>query len=366
MRSPPFMFVRSVLVRDWRFLSLTVVSCIVAATVATFQVAVYNSFLAASAVVPRAIGADFWVKAHGVDCFDFPAPFSEDYAGALARYFPAATMQRIVFGFVPWRSPTGRQGNVALIGIEGSRLGPTGFLANASDLKRLDIVGYPAPVDATIGGETLAFERKVDNLATYLGAPYVVTDFATARRLLRMDPTSTAFLAGRFAGPPPAQFEHLAAQAKRDFPDIQVVSAEHFLESSRVYWQRKTGAGLAIALAAVLASLLMVILFANGVLRFIQRYHSDLLSLLGHGASTREIGAIVFLVAVVIGAATLTGSAMITPAIVASLKGLLPWVSFRGPDLLVPLLGVCTAIGAAMMSVRSALEAFGPEAVFRS
>ena len=63
---PAILFIRSVLVRDWRFLAVTMASCMVAATVATFQYAVYNSFRQASAVVPRVLGADYWVTAGSV------------------------------------------------------------------------------------------------------------------------------------------------------------------------------------------------------------------------------------------------------------------------------------------------------------
>ena len=366
MQSLPALFVRTVVTRDWRFLGVTVISCMVAATVATFQVSVYNSFRRASAVVPRALGADFWVKARSVECFDFPAPFAEDYAGSLARYFPGARMERVVFGFVPWRSPTGTRGNVALVGVEGFGITPLGFVANRSDLPRLNIADRPGRVDASIGNETFSLEGTVGNLATYLGAPYVLTDFETARRLLRMDPASTAFLAGRFAGPAPEGFDRLSALAARRFPEVEAVSAANFADSSMAYWQRKTGAGLAIGLAALLALLLMMILFTNGVLRFIQRYYSDLLSLLGHGASKHEIAVIVAGVAAAIAMATLAGSALVTPLIVAGFRPLLPWVAFTGTDLLAPLLSTALAMGFALISARGAIAEIGPEAVFRT
>lgn len=65
---------------------MTVLSCVVAATVATFQYAVFNSFRDASAVLPRVIAADYWVSAKSVESFDFPTTFSEDYAASLAGY----------------------------------------------------------------------------------------------------------------------------------------------------------------------------------------------------------------------------------------------------------------------------------------
>jgi hypothetical protein len=366
MTALPLLFVGTVVRRDWRFLAVTMVSCTVAATVATFQFSVYNSFRQASAVVPRAVGADFWVKARSVECFDFPSPFAEDYAAALERFFPGAQLRRVVFGFAPWRSPTGTRGNVAVVGIDRPGISPIGFKANASDLARLDLGDGRQPLDASIGDTTLTLEATVDNLSTYLGAPYVVTDFETARRLLRMDPSSTAFLAGSFVEGRAVNIAALAPAVARTFPEVEVVGADAFALSSIDYWQRKTGAGLAIGLAAILAMLLMVILFANGVLRFVQRYYTDLLSLLGHGASRREIGAIIAAVTLVIGAVTLLASALVTPVLVLVFRPLLPWVTFGAGDLLIPLTGVCGAMLAAMVSARRAIADFGPDAIFRS
>ena len=364
---PARLFILTVVTRDWRFLSVTIASCVVAATVATFQFAVYDSFRSASAVVPRVLAPDFWVKAGSVECFDFPASFSEDYAGPLARYFPGSTMRRVVFGFAPWRSPSGRLGNVAVVGVEGRGIGPTGFVANASDLARLDIpLRSTGLVQASIGETTLQLQSTVDTLPTYLGAPYVLVDFETARRLLRFDPTSVSFLLGNFGGATPPDFEARAQAALVRFPDVSITSAEAFAGSSINYWQNKTGAGLAIGLAALLALLLMVLLMANGVLRFIQRYYQDLISLLGHGATRQDIRGIVSGVAAVIAAATLLGSVIITPLIVLAFKPLLPWAMFRAADLLAPLGGVALALVVAIIAAQKALVELGPEAVFRS
>ena len=370
MVATAFLFVRTVVVRESRFLATTMISCTVAATVATFQFSVYNSFRQASAVIPRAIEADYWVRARSVASFDFPTPFSEDYTATLAGYFPGGSTRRVAFGFVPWRSPTGRRGNVALVGIDDLGTSPNGFVANRSDLDRLDLsdLGDDANV-ATIGGETLVLERVVDDLSTYLGAPYILADFTTARRLLAMDPTSVAFLAGDVgdAGDRDVAGLDRASQAiEARFPDIALSPADEFAESSADYWLNKTGAGLAIGLAALLATLLMVILLVNGVLRFIQRYFHALVSLLGHGASRRDVGFIVAGIALVITVVTLLGALVVTPLLVLAFRPLLPWVAFTAGDLAAPLTGTAAALAATLLSVRGSLAAFAPDAVFRT
>jgi hypothetical protein len=363
---PAALFVRTVLTRDWRFLAVTVTSCTVAATVATFQFSVYSSFRVASAVVPRALAADYWVKASSVESFDFPTPFPEDYGPALARYLPEATMRRVAFGFAPWRSPTGRRRNVAVVGVDGLGISPTGFVANRSDLAQLDIATDTTNLLASIGDTTLMLDSTVDVLPTYLGAPYVLVDFETARRLLRTDPASVAFLAIFLDKPATADFAARAARAAERFPDVTITSTADFSQSSIAYWQNKTGAGLAIGLAAILALLLMILLFTNGVLRFIQRYYPDLLSLLGHGADSRDIARIVTGVAMTIAVATLAGTALVTPLLVLVFRPILPWASFSSGDLLAPLLGLALALLAASLAARRAIAGLGPDAVFRS
>jgi hypothetical protein len=362
-----FLFVRTVLARDWRFLSVTLMSCAVAAIVATFQYSVFTSFLRAGAVIPRTVGADFWITARSVECFDFPVPFSEDYGAALARYVPGANFRRVVFGFAPWRSPEGKRGNVAIVGMDDSGLPDAGFAADRSDLARLDISADPARfVEASIADTTLFHARTVDNLPTFLGAPYVVVPFETGRRMLGMEPNSTSFLIGNRGSASLGDFDALRTRADKLFPEVSLVSAGDFETSSSLYWQKKTGAGAAILLAAILAALLMVILLANGIARFIQRYHQDLLSLLGHGASEREISSIIALVAMLIAAVTAIAALIITPLAVLSTRFMLPWVFFRLIEMWLPLLAILGALGFAILSSRRAISAYGPEAVFRS
>lgn len=365
--SAPLFFIRTVIARDGKFLAVTLASCTVAAIVAMFQYTVYTSFVRASAVVPRMLGGDFWVTAASVECFDFPNPFNEDYAGVIMRYVPGAQFRRVVFGFATWRSPAGKRGNVALIGVEGLNLPDNGFAVDRSDLGRLDLEEISAARVqlGSISDTTLHLDRIVDNLPTFLGAPYVIVPFDRGRELLRMDPSSTSFLIGDIPDRKTA-LTLAARNAARDFPEITMLPAQDFSDSSAQYWQKKTGAGMAILLAAALAGLLMAILLTNGVLRFIQRYHHDLVSLLGHGASQREITAIVGGIATLVAVITMVGSLLVTPVLIILFRPLLPWVSFSPIDALVPLITILLSLGLALVASKQAISAYGPDIVFRS
>jgi hypothetical protein len=366
-KAAPMLFVRTVVVRDWRFLSVTILSCAVAAIVASFQYSVFTSFLRAGAVIPRTVGADFWIIGRTVECFDFPDPFNEDYAAALARFLPDARFRRVVFGFAPWRSPSGRRGNVAIVGIDDSGLPDTGFAVDRSDLARLDLPSDAAHfAEASIAGTTLHLAQVVDDLPTFLGAPYVLVPFERGRALLRMDASTTSFVIGNFRAAQSADFAALRRRSDVLFPDVSLVSADEFERSSSLYWQKKTGAGAAILLAAILAALLMVILLANGIARFIQRYHQDLLSLLGHGANERDVLSIISMVAFGIAFVTMAAAIVVTPLAILSTHFMLPWVSFQLIDMVVPVAAIGCALLFAILSAKRAVSDYGPETVFRS
>lgn len=372
----PYALVRAVVLRDWRSLQVTLIACAVAAVVTAFQYQVYTSFVRAGSAGPQFIGGAVWVSAGSIECFDFPGVIGEDYAGLLARYFPTSNVRRVAFGFAGWTSPTGQRGNVAVIGIDGAQdergalLPATGFIADRSDLARLDLAGLDVSGGtgqlATLGGETMQLAGVTNRLPTFLGAPYVVTSFEQARRLLRMDPGSAAYLV--YDGPA-AGTVNLAGQlraAQTQFPELTLRTERQFAASSSRYWQFKTGAGAAILLAAVLASLLMMILLANGVLRFLQRYAQDLLSMLGHGAGQREVWLVAAGIAVVVAVLTLGAMLVLTPVMIAAARPLLPWVTFVPGDTLVPAGAMLIALLAAIASAGSAVRQFGPEAVFRT
>ncbi|MDH7975926.1 hypothetical protein QH494_27420 [Sphingomonas sp. AR_OL41] len=367
MPSVVTLFIRTVVVRDWRFLVVTVAACVVATTVATVQYAVFTSFVIAGAAVPRLLAADVWISAATVQCFDFPDPMSEDYAGATRVFLPGAAFRRVVVGFATWRSPTGRRSSVAVVGVDGLDIAETGFIADTSDLSRLDLDRGPeVPREGTIGGTTLQLSGTVDALASFLGTPYVLVPFDTGRRLLRMDAGTTAYLAGNFPAGRRPDLERAQAEVVRTYPELQLLSGDRFIASSSSFWQRNTGAGAAILLAAVLAALLMVLLLANGISRFVQRHNEDLLSLIGHGASAREIARIVLGVSVLIAALALASTLVLAPTLLLVAHPLFPWTGFHAGDAVFGVLTVLLALAITVWSSRRAIAAYGPEAVFRS
>jgi len=237
-------------------------------------------------------------------------------------------------------------------------------MADASDITRLDLAG--PDTTATVGDTTLHLDRTVGFLKTFLGAPYVVTDFATARHLLAIGSTQTSFIIVDLPNGLPADFEQRRTEAERAFPEVEMLTADEFAEKSSRYWQAKTGAGAAILLAAILAGLLMVVLLINGTLRFLQRYQEDLLSLIGHGGKMSDIRQILFLVAGLVSGTSLALATLLTPLMAIVAYPILPWVTFRLQDMWAPALLALIGVLAATLAADRALAAFPADAVFRN
>lgn len=354
----------AVLRRDGRSLWFSLGACSIAAVVSAFQFAVYTSFLAAGAAAPRVLAADAWISESGIECFDFPTPLADGYRGALLAELPGARIERVVVGFTAWVSPQGRRGNVALIGSDNADLAPHQFRADVSDLQRLQLTRPDQ--EASIGGVTVQGSADGIGLATFLGAPYVVTAYDTAHAILRYPAESVAFLTVRFpAGAPPDLVRRLARIEAR-FPELSARTAADFEARSSAYWQNKTGAGLAILLAAVLASMLMVLLLVNSVGRFVQRRQSDIISMLGHGASAVQIQSLLLAMAGSLIVASLVVTLISVPIVVAIASPWLPWVTIKALDVgfAVTIAGLCLV--ASLASARRELKRFPADAIFRS
>lgn len=358
------LIVAAILRHDGRSLGFGLIACAIAATVATFQFAVFTSFLAAGAAVPRFIAADAWITAAGVECFDFPAPMAEAWAGAVQAHLPGARVEPVLVGFAGLAGPAASAGNVVVVGLARTGLAERQFMVDASDERRLRLDGGESGLQ--VNGLLLHRAATTRALATFLGAPYLVVSDSTARRALGWPEGQVAFLAVRFPGGVPADLDARLAALARHYPELAGFTGAGFEASSSQYWQAKTGAGAAILLAALLAALLMLLLLVNAVARFVQRRQADILSLIGHGAGDGTVLALLVAMAAVLVLGSLIAVALAAPLITAVVHPFLPWVAFKLVDALFALGLGGLALAVATLSARADLKRIPADAIFRS
>ncbi|MGL4543711.1 MAG: hypothetical protein ACRCUI_14500, partial [Polymorphobacter sp.] len=307
---------------------------------------------------------DAWIVERGIECFDFPTPIAEDYRGALLSELPGARIDRVVIGYAGWLSPIGGRGNVALIGIDDAALTPHEFRADRSDLRRLDL--RAGQTGASIGGVSVELAGVTTALATFLGAPYAVMDYSAAHRILGYPTDNAAMLAVYFPNGAPADLRDRLARIATRFPELGAMTGAEFEASSSAYWQNKTGAGAAILLAAALASLLMGLLLVNSVGRFVQRRQSDIISMLGHGATLTQVRAVLMAMAGFLVAASLGVALLMVPLMVLIAHPLLPWVHFSFADLVFVIVVSLLCLIASVVASSRELRRFPADAIFRS
>lgn len=349
--------------RDGRPLIGAILAAGIAASVATYQFAVYSSFLRAGAAAPGHFDAAVWISAHSVECFDFPTPFSADYDPAIRAYLPGATVRRLAFGFAPYIAPDGRRGNVAIIAADDTGLAPRHFLSDRSDRVRLGL-GHGSEV--SLGGLSFYQDAEVNSLSTFLGAPYVVTSFDEGAQAIGLPTGQLSFLLIDFPSGAPADLSARLARLEQHWPELSARTGADFASSSSFYWQVKTGAGAAILLAAILAALLMALLLTGGTARFLQRRQADLVSLVGHSAGPETLVGLVVGVAALIGLGALALALLFVPAAVALGDSYLPWVvAGAGDALFACIMTLLCTLFASAAGVRNVLKV-SPDVIFRA
>lgn len=339
-------YVAAALRRDFRAFSFTLLGCGLSATVAVFQFAVFTSFLAAATVAPRLIDGDVWVGDYGVQCFDLPSSIDDAYAASLLRYFPGASFRRVYVNFAPYLSPAGKRGVVALIGVDGLGLPPASFTADADELAHLDLAAGDGR--AEIAGQSQAFVATDIRLSSFLGTPYTLMNGADAANALRMSPDRVSFVVFDAPKGGRSSLEAGLRAARAANPELMILSQRAFVFSTGYYWLMRTGGGAAILMACILASVLMAVFLINGVARFVQRRHGDLMTLLGLGGSRADINRILLLVALLFSFGGAGFALVAAPVLRLLAHPLVPWVTI-GPPVWVfalTMAAICMALGA--------------------
>lgn len=220
--------------------------------------------------------ADLWVGSKDLLSVDLGEPIPISYIARLDR--PGVRMPELLYlWFANWQKP---EGGKDLCMIIGSRLGPDAagcadvitpelqaaltepmsIVMDESDLKRMGL--YRVGDTATINGKEVRLVGTVHGLKS-LAAPWVFCSQTTARDLLVpiTPPDRVTYLLARCDSKQHAR--EIAAEMRRDYPDMSTFTADEFSTASRMYWLLRTKAGIAIGYAALLGLLVGALITAQ-------------------------------------------------------------------------------------------------------
>lgn len=167
---------------------------------------------------------------------------------------------------------------------------PMTVVLDESDLDKLGVKGIGGR--GTINGKEVRVVGTVKGFKS-LAAPWVFCSQTTAREVLTIttSPGHVTYLIARCDSKERAA--GVAAELKRDYPDMTAFTADEFSYQSRLFWLLRTKAGIAIGYAALLGLLVGAVITAQTLYSATMGSSREFATLLALGIPRRRISGMV-------------------------------------------------------------------------
>jgi putative ABC transport system permease protein len=365
------------IVHDRARFSVTVLGVCFAVFLMIFQGSLLAGFLRAASRLIDASDSDIWITSRGVQAFEF-GTILESRVREMAAGVPGVVgTDRVCMAFAVYRTPTGTQQVVALVGADpnvGKRFpvpdapesaadtSPEAVFYDVSDRKQMEVGQLPAEVE--INRHRASIEREIEGYGAFLGVPFLFTSYRNATRYMGFRPDDAMYILLRVGNG--YHLSDVQQDLRQRLPEVDVLTQSEFAHKSRMYWTMKTGAGGAILTAAVLAFLIGLVVVSQTIYANTMENIEEYATLKALGASQSFVARIVLSQALICGAlGSLLGLLFAIPTI-GYAKSLIPWIYapwWLPAIMVVPSLLMCSL--ASIASVRSALTV-EPGRVFRA
>jgi putative ABC transport system permease protein len=242
----------------------------VAVGLALIQLGLYRGFRENASVVVDRTQGDVWVCAKHHRNFDFPKPLCQTHLDKVRATPGIAWAYPLLIVFASWRFPDGQTQTVEVIGFDASQRvgGPWDMgVGVPEDLARSGHVSLDAATrhqlanagpgsEAEIGGIRVQVTALTSGILSFQGNPMVFTNLDTARAIGHLAPDEIHYaIAGLQPGADPEDvlprlmsIEYVEAYTQKDFG-----------LKAQLYWLQCTGAGVALAFAALMGLVVGVV-----------------------------------------------------------------------------------------------------------
>jgi putative ABC transport system permease protein len=360
----------------FRFL-VTIVGIAFAVFLMIFQGSLLVGFLRSSSKPIDLTDADLWIAARGIEAFEFAPPLPDRFYDMVTGVEGVDAVHRITVGFTFYLKPSGMQQSVLMVGAEpgiGDRfpvpyvdegrrsVAPDAVLVDRSNAPALHLDAVPASVE--IGARRAEVVEVIDGFGSFFGTPFVFAGYADAVRYLRWTGDATVFLTVRVRR---GHDVHDVKRALQDrLPEVDVRTRDEFSRRVRAFWVRKTGAGGAILMVAVLGFLVGLVIVSQNIYATTMENLEEFATLKAIGARPWYIQKVVLIQALVCGSiGSLVGFAALLP-LLEPIRRTISWI--HTPWWLpvgMIFIGLVMCVLASIASIRKAL-AVEPGRVFRA
>jgi putative ABC transport system permease protein len=245
----------------------------VAAGLAFIQLGLYLGFKQNASIIVDHTEADIWVCAQFQENFDFPKILNPRVMELVKSTRGIQTASPMLIVFSKWKLKTGAEKTVQVIGYDapngpgkpwillGSYLtdleSPGAITVDTTAQKKLDNaeIGHATQV----GGVNVRVVGITDGIRSFQGNPVIFTDLDNARSFNRMRPDAVHYILLKLD--PGAKVSDVLNSLRQvgETEYFEAYTSAEFGRKAQDYWLNSTGAGPALAMAAMMGLIVGVV-----------------------------------------------------------------------------------------------------------
>ena len=289
------------LIHDRLRLIATVIGIVFSIVLVTVQMGLYVSFERMVTVMIDHADADLWIVPRGTKCFEDPSMLDERERFRALAVDGVASAVPLVIGFAQWRTPSGGNTPIFMIGSDprGDGLAPWNVIEGTAQslampgAVAIDRFYFDRLETTRVGDYAEIADQKVQVLAitngirSFTTTPYVFSSIDRARAYTGTAVNKASYFLVRVT---PGVNVHLVRDRLRaQMPDTEVLTTAEFRERSADFWLFGTGAGAALFAGAVLGLIVGTVIVAQTLYSSTKDHLNEFATLRAIGSSGRYI-----------------------------------------------------------------------------
>jgi putative ABC transport system permease protein len=275
----------------------TVIGIVFSIVLVTVQMGLYVSFERMVTVMIDHADADLWIVPRGTKCFEDPSLLDERERFRALSVPGVASAAPLVIGFAQWRTPSGGNTPIFMIGfdprseglrpwnvVEGnveSLATPGAVVIDRSYFDRLETTRIGEY--AEIGDQRVQVLAITNGIRSFTTTPYVFASIDRARAYTGTAVNKASYFLVRVT--PGVNVYQVRDRLRARMPDTEVLTTAEFRERSSNFWLFGTGAGAALFAGALLGLIVGTVIVAQTLYSSTKEYLNEFATLRAIGSS---------------------------------------------------------------------------------
>jgi putative ABC transport system permease protein len=341
----------------------TVIGIVFSIVLVTVQMGLYVSFERMVTVMIDHADADLWIVPRGTKCFEDPSLLDERERFRALSVGGVASAAPLVIGFAQWRTPSGGNTPIFMIGSDARDGGLEPWNVVEGKAASLAIPGavaidrsYFDRLETTrIGDYAEIGDQKVEVLAitngirSFTTTPYVFASIDRARTYTGTAANKASYFLVRVTSG--TSVRQVRDRLRAHLPDAEVLTTDEFRDRSSSFWLFGTGAGAALFAGALLGLIVGTVIVAQTLYSSTKDHLNEFATLRAIGSSGQYIHKVIIF------------QALISALIGFCLASLIGWIVVLAtadtalPVVITPLMTATLLVLTVFMCVLSAVAA---------